>query len=140
MLGNRPSKVPTGKPPGRPRHKPDDESRKRVLQAAALGIKQEGIARLMRMPLGTLHKYYRAELDRAGDVLVEEIAGAMYAKALGGDIGAQKYILGCRAGWSEKQTIEHTGTIERIERVFIEGPTRQGQMKMVDGEFKVVDE
>jgi hypothetical protein len=139
MLGNRPSKVPTGKPPGRPRHKPDDESRKRVLQAAALGITQEGIARLMRIPLGTLHKYYRAELDRACDVLVEEIAGAMYTKAIGGDIGAQKYILGCRAGWSEKQTIEHTGTIERIERVFIEGPAHEGPMKMVDGEFKVVD-
>lgn len=139
MLGNRPSKIPTGKPPGRPRHKPDKETRKRVLQAAALGITQEGIARLMRMPLGTLHKYYRAELDRACDVLVEEIAGAMYAKALGGDLGAQKYILGCRAGWSERQIINHTGTIERIERVFIEGPAHDGPLKMIDGEFKSVD-
>mgnify|MGYP003676267042 FL=1 len=136
MLGNRPSKVPTGKPPGRPRHKPDDENRKRVLQAAALGITQEGIARLMRISITTLEKHYRSELDRAGDVLVEEIAGAMYVKALNGDIGAQKYILGCRAGWSEKQTIEHTGRIERIERIFIDGPIRAAGA--LEGEYEVI--
>jgi hypothetical protein len=93
----------------------------------------------MGIALPTLQKYYAHELSRAGDVLVEEIAGAMYTKAIGGDIGAQKYILGCRAGWSEKQTIEHTGTIERIERVFIDGPAHESPMKMVDGEFKFVD-
>ena len=131
--------VPRGTPRGRPVHVPTDETRRRVLQAAALGVRHEGIAGLTGIALPTLQKYYADELARAGDVLVEEIAGAMYTKAIGGDIGAQKYILGCRAGWSEKQTIEHTGTIERIERVFIEGPAHDGPMKMVDGEFKPID-
>jgi hypothetical protein len=131
--------VPRGTPRGRPVHVPTAETRRRALQAAALGVRHDGIARLMGIALPTLQKYYAHELSRAGDVLVEEIAGAMYTKAIGGDIGAQKYILGCRAGWSEKQTIEHTGTIERIERVFIDGPAHESPMKMVDGEFKFVD-
>ena len=113
--------VPRGRPCGRPSHVPTDESRRRVLQAAALGVRHDGICKL---------------LERAGDVLVEEIAGAMYAKAIGGDIGAQKYILGCRAGWSEKQVVEHTGTIEKIERIFIEGPEAN---KMIDVNFKIID-
>tara|TARA_R110000765_G_scaffold223140_4_gene327283 strand:- start:155 stop:526 length:372 start_codon:yes stop_codon:yes gene_type:complete len=110
--------------------------RRRVLQAAAFGVRHDGICRLIGVALPTLQKYYAAELARAGDVLVEEIAGAMYSKALGGDIGAQKYILGCRAGWSEKQTIEHTGTIERIERIFIDGPIRAAGA--LEGEYEVI--
>ena len=88
----------SGTPRGRPAHVPTDETKRRVLQAAALGVRHDGIARLMSISLPTLQKYYADELARAGDVLVEEIAGAMYTKAIGGDIGAQKYILGCRAG------------------------------------------
>lgn len=128
--------VPRGRPCGRPSHVPTDESRRRVLQAAALGVRHDGICKLLEIALPTLQKYYADELARAGDVLVEEIAGAMYAKAIGGDIGAQKYILGCRAGWSEKQVVEHTGTIEKIERIFIEGPEAN---KMIDVNFKIID-
>ena len=107
------------------------------MQAAALGVRHDGICRLIGIALPTLQKYYADELARAGDVLVEEIAGAMYARALAGDIGAQKYILGCRAGWSEKQTIEHTGRIERIERIFIDGPAAPA--RLIEAEFEVVD-
>jgi hypothetical protein len=128
--------VPLGTPRGRPVHVPTDDTRRRVLQAAAFGVRHDGICRLIGVALPTLQKYYADELARAGDVLVEEIAGAMYTKALGGDIGAQKYILGCRAGWSEKQTIEHTGRIERIERIFIDGPA---EARLIEAEFDVVD-
>ena len=129
--------VPLGTPRGRPVHVPTDDLRRRVLQAAALGVRHDGICRLIGIALPTLQKYYADELARAGDVLVEEIAGAMYARALAGDIGAQKYILGCRAGWSEKQTIEHTGRIERIERIFIDGPAAPA--RLIEAEFEVVD-
>jgi hypothetical protein len=131
--------VPRGTPRGRPVHVPTDDTRRRVLQAAALGVRHDGICRLIGVALPTLQKYYGDELARAGDVLVEEIAGAMYSKALGGDIGAQKYILGCRAGWSEKQIVEHTGRIERIERIFIDGPAADQPVRLIDAEFEVVD-
>ena len=110
----------TGKPVGHPPHKPDDESRLRVLRAAAFGITQEGISGLLGITPKTLEKYYRHELDMAVDVLVEDIAGAMYIEAKAGSIPAQKYILGTRAGWKETSVQEHTGKIETIERVFID--------------------
>ncbi len=128
--------VPLGTPRGRPVHVPTDETKRRVLQAAALGVRHDGICGLIGVALPTLRKHYADELARAGDVLVEEIAGAMYTKAMSGDIGAQKFILSCRAGWSEKQTIEHTGRIERIERIFIDGPMRAAGA--LEGEYEVI--
>jgi hypothetical protein len=112
---------PTGGKHGRPAHQPTDETRLRVLRAVALGVTQDGTARLLGVSIETLRKHYKDEIERSGDILVEEIAGAMYGKALSGDTAAQRYILGCRAGWSEKQQIEHTGKIETIERVFVDG-------------------
>jgi hypothetical protein len=99
----------TGKPVGHPPHKPDDESRLRVLRAAAFGITQEGISGLLGITPKTLEKYYRHELSRACDVLIEDIAGAMYIEAKAGSIPAQKYILGCRAGWKDVAVTEITG-------------------------------
>jgi hypothetical protein len=101
--------MPKGGGKGRDPHKPTDETRLRVLRGAALGITHEGLAKLLGISKATLAKHYQDELDRAKDALIEEIGGAMYAKAQDGDVGAQKYIMGCRAGWSEKQIHEHSG-------------------------------
>ena len=112
---------PTGGKHGRPSHEPTDETRLRVLRAVALGVTQDGTARLLSISIETLRKHYKDEIERSGDILVEEIAGAMYSKAIAGDTAAQKYILGCRAGWKDTAVHEHTGKIETIERVFVDG-------------------
>jgi hypothetical protein len=96
-------------PKGRPAHKPTEELRKRVLQAAFLGITHEGMARLIGVSKATLAKHYQHELDTAQDALIEDIGGAMVSKARSGDVAAQKYILGCRAGWKETQAQEISG-------------------------------
>lgn len=101
--------MPKGGGRGRDPHKPTDESRLRVLRGAALGITHEGLAGLLGISKATLAKHYQDELDRARDALIEEIGGAMYVKAKDGDVGAQKYIMGCRAGWSEKTVQEIHG-------------------------------
>ena len=83
-----------------PRLNPTDEQRKKVKALVAVGIPQDEIARQIgvRSPK-TLRKHFRDELDRGAMEANASVAGALYNKAVAGDVAAQKFWLMCRAGW-----------------------------------------
>lgn len=95
---------------GRPRHSPTKAARDTVKMHAMVGTPQEQIAAVLGITDKTLTKYYRRELDTALIQANAQIGGALYNKAIGGDTTAQIFWMKTRAGWSEKQQLDHTSS------------------------------
>jgi hypothetical protein len=79
----------------------------------AVGIPHEGIALCIRDGIDdkTLRKHFRAELDTATIRANAKVGGAMFNKAIAGDVRAQKTWMAARAGWKETNVNEVTGQI-----------------------------
>ncbi len=75
----------------RPRLKPTAEQRRMVKGMAAMGIKQQNIARMfdIRSPK-TLRKFFRQELDRGETEATFNMEQAQFKSGMGGDPLAQK--------------------------------------------------
>lgn len=104
----------TGKPVGQPQFKPTAQERKKVEMMAALGTPQKDMARNVRkggIDVKTLMKHFGDEVETGAVKANIMVGGAMYNKAVGGDVQAQKYFLGCRAGWKETNVQEHLGEV-----------------------------
>jgi len=95
----------------KPPYKRTAEDAEVVSMMAAIGTSQENIARCVGggIDVKTLTKYYRDEIDTAWIKANVKVGGAMYNKAVSGDVGAQKYWMGCRAGWKETSVNELVG-------------------------------
>jgi|TARA_R100001082_G_scaffold79259_1_gene46655 hypothetical protein len=102
----------------KPPHKPDDESRKIVEQMAAVGIPQDGIARVIGIDPKTLRKYYEEEITTASIKANAKIGGTLYNKAINGDTSAAIWWSKARMRWSEKTETELSGELD--QRVNVE--------------------
>jgi hypothetical protein len=113
----------TGKPNGRPSYKPTEDDRKTVSLMCAVGIPHEGIALCIGdngIDDKTLRKHFPRELKTSKIKANVRMGGVIYNAALAGNMTAAS--LGQDAdGLEGKQAIEHTGKIETIERVFVDG-------------------
>ena len=80
---------------------------------AANGMDQARIARVIGggMAVNTLAKHFRDELDMAAIKAEAKMGGAAFNKGINGDNQMIRYWLNCRAGWTEKSTVEHTGQV-----------------------------
>lgn len=114
---------------GRPAFKPTDDQRKLVSQWAAVGLPHEQIARgLVKggISVPTLHKYFSEELETAFIKANAQVGGAMYNKAMAGDIQALKWWSSCRMGWKDASRVEVTGedggAIEQVTTIKLVGP------------------
>ena len=92
---------------GRPKHEPTDQSRKTVEAMAAGGILQDDIAVVIGVAPKTLREHYREELDTAATKANAKIA----QKATSGDTTALIWWTKARMRWSEKQDVEHSGSV-----------------------------
>ena len=83
--------------------KPTRQEREAVNLMTAVGITQIDVARVTRngIDVKTLRKHFREEIDTAAIKANARIGGAMFNKALNGDVSAMKYWLGARAGWKD---------------------------------------
>jgi len=90
-------------------HEPSKESRQLVQLHATIGTPQKVIADILDIDDKTLTKYYRAELDQAMARANASVGGALFNKATKGDTAAMIFWMKTRAGWREKQEIEHSG-------------------------------
>jgi hypothetical protein len=111
------SRKATGNPTGRPAFKPTAEDRKVVSMTAANGMDQGRIARIIGGGISenTLTKYFREELDTSAIKAEAQMGGAVFNKALAGDVGLMKYWMNCRApGWSDKPAEEVPPAREQI--------------------------
>jgi hypothetical protein len=92
----------------RPRLKPTDEQRRMVKSMAAMGIRQEEIARKLeiRSPK-TLRAHFREELDRGATDANYNVANALYKQAISGVTVAAIFWLKTRAGWRDRSVPEY---------------------------------
>lgn len=105
-------------------HKPTRESRQIVQLHATIGTQQHTIADILGIDGKTLRKHYREELDHAMAQANATIGGALFNKAKGGDTTAMIFWMKTRAGWRERQEIDHTSsdgsmTFPKIERIIV---------------------
>ena len=91
-------------------HEPTDASRKLVQLHATIGTQQHVIADILGIDAKTLRKHYREELDQSMAQANAQIGGALFNKAKGGDTAAMIFWMKTRAGWREKQEIDHTSS------------------------------
>lgn len=90
------------------KHEPTKAQRDTVSLHAMVGTPQEQIAQVISVDVKTLRKHYRSELDLALAKANATIGGSLFNKAKGGDTSAQIFWLKTRAGFKEKQDINHT--------------------------------
>tara|TARA_R110002167_G_scaffold233613_1_gene438822 strand:- start:12 stop:383 length:372 start_codon:yes stop_codon:yes gene_type:complete len=108
---------------GAPEFEPTTEERDTVRMMVAMGITQADIARTIRekgIDVKTLNKHFSTQIETAKALANAKVGGAMFEKAIGGDVQAQKYWLGCKAGWKETSVSETTGDLtSRVEINFV---------------------
>jgi len=96
---------------GRKAHEPDDIQKQTVQLHATIGTRHENIARLLKIDVKTLYKYYRDELDLGLDKANATVGGALFKKAKGGDTSAMIFWMKTRAGWRERPEAETNVTV-----------------------------
>jgi hypothetical protein len=104
-------------------HTPTEEIRQIVRTHATVGTRHDVIADILGMDAKTLRKYYRAELYHSTAKANATVGGALFNKAKGGDTAAMIFWMKTRAGWREKQEIDHTssdGSMTPPTRIIIE--------------------
>jgi hypothetical protein len=113
----------TGKPNGRPSYKPTDDDRKTVSLMCAVGIPHEGIAACIGDGIDdkTMRRHFAAELKTAKIKANAKIGGSIFNAAMAGNMTAAGLWAKTQMGWKETSVQEHTGRIETIERVFVDG-------------------
>jgi len=106
----------------KPTFKPTDDERRLVEQMCAVGIPQESICLVVRDGIDdkTLRKHFRRELDTAKIKANAKIGGTLFNKAVNGDTTAAIFWAKTQMGWKETNVTEHSGSIETIERRFID--------------------
>ena len=91
-----------------PAHDPTAEQRRTVRAMAGFGVPQEDIATFLDIDPKTLRKHFRAELDRGSIEATTKVAQSLFRMATeGNNVAAAIFWMKARAGWSEKQRIEH---------------------------------
>ena len=91
------------------KHEPTVETRAKVNALASVGTPQDQIALVIGISKNTLIKHYRKELDTAMTMANAQVAQSLYQQAKNGNTAAAIFWLKCRAGWVDRQSIEHTG-------------------------------
>ena len=88
-------------------HEPTKSKREAVKLHATVGTPQEVIADILSIDPKTLRKHYREELDQSTAKANANMGGTLYNKGMGGDVTAMIFWMKTRAGWREKQEIDH---------------------------------
>ena len=93
----------------RPRLKPTDKQRQIARSMAAMGIRQDEIARKLGIRSAkTLRLHFRDELDEGATDATCNVANALYKLATSGNVAAAIFWMKTRAGWRERSAPEHT--------------------------------
>ena len=98
--------VEPGKKDGRPVFIPTDDQKFLVTMMSSTGVPHERQAKAIGVNSKTLRKYFKEELQLGRNRAHAEIAGALYKRALDGNVPAQIFYLKTQAGWREAQRLE----------------------------------
>ena len=92
---------------GRPRWEPTNQDRLMVKLAIAGGMTQEQTAQLLGVSLASLKRHCRPELDTAALDANVKVSGALFTKAMKGDVAAIIWWEKTRRGLSDRMRHEH---------------------------------
>ena len=98
--------VEPGKKDGRPVFIPTEDQKFLVTIMSSTGVPHERQAKAIGVNSKTLRKYFKEELQLGRNRAHAEIAGALYKRALDGNVPAQIFYLKTQAGWREAQRLE----------------------------------
>ncbi|WP_372624740.1 hypothetical protein [Falsiroseomonas sp.] len=85
------------------------DQRRTVRAMAGFGVPQEDIATFLDIDPKTLRKHFRAELDRGSIEATRKVAQSLFRMATeGNNVAAAIFWMKARAGWSERQRVEHS--------------------------------
>lgn len=93
---------PSGPRGGRPAFAPTDEMREHVTQCVAHGISHPVIASMLGISHDTLSRHFATELEHGLELASSMVAGAIYRKAVKGDVLAGQFWLKSRAKWRDR--------------------------------------
>lgn len=96
------TEVSLGLKGGRPPFEPTEEQRRLAEELGGLGLPQEMIARLLKVSVPTLVKYFSDELKLGESKSTAAISKTLFAKAIAGDTASLIFWLKARANWSER--------------------------------------
>src|SRR5262245_40444848 len=97
-----------------------EQDRRTVLAMAGHGISETDIARVLRIPVLTLRKWYPEELATGQIKANSQVAQSLFEKAIGngsGAVTAAIFWLKCRARWVEPAPAEgYVGKKQQLEQ------------------------
>ena len=104
----------------------DNEMLEKVKNLAARGLTQKQIGDAIGISHQTMAKYKNknaefVEAIKEGQALgIAEISNALFDTALSGNVAAQIFYMKNRAGWTDKQEVEHSGGVS-LESTILNG-------------------
>lgn len=110
---------------------PTDEQRRTVKALSGFGVPQPDIALHLGVDPKTLRKHFREELDRGSIEATAKVAQSLFNMATqGNNVAAAIFWMKARAGWREKQDLEHSGNLAIIH--VVTGVPRDGDPSEAD--------
>jgi len=94
---------------GRPRHEPNDVTRKVVANASVAGLNHKLIGKIIGIDDDTLRLYYGPELETAKASKKVRAVEILWDKIEKGETSCLIFYMKTQMGWSDKQTVELTG-------------------------------
>jgi len=94
---------------------PSAELANQIGLLVAIGTTQESIARILRMSLDTLHRYYKDDLELGSAKAGAVVGGKIFEAAKRGEQWACTLWAARRMGWKESNVTEHSGAIAITE-------------------------
>jgi hypothetical protein len=91
--------------------KPTQTQRIIVAALSACNVAQSGIAAYMHMPVTSLQRHFRDELDSGYDRTEAALTGILSAKAMSGNLAAVTFLLESKFGWRRTGKMGEHGTI-----------------------------
>lgn len=94
---------------------PTEEQRRLVRAFSGLGVTQEDLARHLSIDARTLRRHFQDEWDRGTLEVTAKVAQSLLQMATTGkNVAAAIFWMKARAGWREKQQVEHTGGLQYV--------------------------
>jgi len=85
------------------------EQRRTVRAMAGFSVPQEEIATFLDIDPKTLRKHFRVELYKGGTEATAKVAQSLFRMATeGNNVAAAIFWMKARAGWSDRQRVEHS--------------------------------
>lgn len=91
---------------------PREEYRDRIKLMTAIGIPHSQIAGVLKMGLGTLHGYYKDELEYGASAANTVVGGKIFEAAKKGESWACSLWAARRMGWKESNDLNVSGALD----------------------------